>query len=178
MPTPSVPPSELGAGHLVLVGLMGSGKSTVGRIVAARLHRPFYDSDEMVEARTGRTVREIFESDGEAAYRPLETDALLDALASSEPAVIAAAGGVVLAPVNRAALRERAGRVVWLRASPELLVGRAMRQDHRPLLDGDPEAMLARMAADRQDLYAEVADEIIDIDELTPEQVAERVLAE
>ncbi len=63
----------------------------------------------MVEARTGRTVREIFETDGEAAFRPLETEALLDALASPEPAVIAAAGGVVLSPVNRAALR-RAGR--------------------------------------------------------------------
>ncbi len=172
-----MPPSETLAGHLVLVGLMGTGKSTVGRILAARLHRPFYDSDEMVEARTGRTVREIFESDGEAAYRPLETDALLDALASPELAVIAAAGGVVLAAVNRAALKARAGRVVWLRASPELLVGRALRQDHRPLLDGDPEAMLASMAANRQDLYAEVADQIIDIDELTPEQVAERVLA-
>jgi shikimate kinase len=171
-----VPPSDIGSGHLVLVGLMGSGKSTVGRLVAARLHRPFYDSDEMVEARTGRTVREIFESDGEAAYRPLETEALLDALDAPEPSVIAAAGGVVLAPVNRDALREQAGRVVWLRASPALLVSRAMRQDHRPLLDDDPAAMLARMAADRQELYAEVADEIIDIDDLSPEQVAERVL--
>jgi shikimate kinase len=156
---------------------MGSGKSTVGRIVAERLQRPFFDSDEMVEARTGRTVREIFETDGEATYRPLETDALLDALASPEPAVIAAAGGVVLAPVNRSALREQAGRVVWLRASPALLVDRAMRQDHRPLLDRDPKAMLAHMAADREALYTEVADEIIDIDHLTPEQVADRVLA-
>jgi shikimate kinase len=161
----------------VLVGLMGSGKSTVGRLLAARLHRPFFDSDEMVEARTGRTVREIFETDGEAAYRPLETDALLAALDSPEPAVIAAAGGVVLSPVNRAALRQRAGEVVWLRASPALLVQRALRQDHRPLLERDPATTMAQMAADRAALYTEVADEIVDIDDLSPAQVADRVVA-
>ncbi len=172
-----MPPSDPPAGHIVLVGLMGSGKSTVGHILAARLHRPFFDSDEMVEARTGRTVREIFETDGEAAYRPLETDALLDALASPEPAVIAAAGGVVLSPVNRDALRRQAAKVVWLRASPGLLVGRALRQDHRPLLERDPAATMAQMAADRTALYEEVAGEIIDIDDLTPAQVADRVLA-
>jgi len=172
-----VPPSDAPAGHIVLVGLMGSGKSTVGRLLAARLHRPFLDSDEMVEARTGRTVREIFEADGEAAYRPLETEALLDALATPEPAVIAAAGGVVLSPVNRDALRRGAGKVVWLRASPALLVDRAVRQDHRPLLEQDPEGTMARMAADRTELYAEVAGEVIDIDDLTPAQVADRVVA-
>jgi shikimate kinase len=156
---------------------MGSGKSTVGRLLAQRLHRPFLDSDEMVEARTGRTVREIFETDGEAAYRPLETDALRAALDSPEPAVIAAAGGVVLSAVNREALKERAGKVVWLRASPALLVERALRQDHRPLLERDPAATMAQMAADRTGLYTAVADEVIDIDDLTPEQVADRVVA-
>jgi shikimate kinase len=161
----------------VLVGLMGSGKSTVGRLLAARLQRPFFDSDEMVEARTGRTVREIFQTDGEAAYRPLETDALLAALDAPQPAVIAAAGGVVLSPVNREALRRQAAEVVWLRAAPGLLVDRALRQDHRPLLEHDPAATMAQMAADRTCLYAEVADRIVDIDELTPDQVADRVLA-
>ena len=84
-------------GHLVLVGMMGTGKTTVGTVLAQRLGRPLIDSDAEVEARTGRTVREIFETDGEAAYRALETEALVDALASPVPAVIAAAGGVVLA---------------------------------------------------------------------------------
>jgi shikimate kinase len=161
----------------VLVGLMGSGKSTVGRLLAERLHRPFFDSDAMVEARTGRTVREIFESDGEAAYRRLETDALLAALDSPIPAIIAAAGGVVLSAVNREALRDRAAKVVWLRASPQLLVHRALRADHRPLLEQDPAGTMARMADDRRDLYEEVADGIVDIDGLTPTQVADRVLA-
>ena len=172
-----MPPSDAPAGHLVLVGLMGSGKTTVGRLLAERLHRPFFDSDEMVEARTGRTVREIFETDGEAAYRPLETEALLEALAASEPAVIAAAGGVVVSPVNRAALKDRAGEVVWLRASPLLLVDRALRQDHRPLLEHDPMGTLAHMAADRTPLYTEVADRIVDIDGLSPTEVADRIVA-
>jgi shikimate kinase len=172
-----VPPSDAPAGHLVLVGLMGSGKSTVGHLLAERLHRPFFDSDEMVEARTGRTVREIFETDGEAAYRPLETDALLAALDSPEPAVIAAAGGVVLSPVNRAALKERAAEVVWLRASPLLLVDRALSQDHRPLLEHDPSGTLSHMAAERTPLYTEVADRIVDIDGLTPTEVADRIVS-
>jgi shikimate kinase len=76
--------------------MMGVGKSTVGRIVAAELDRPLFDSDEMIEEQTGRTVREIFAHDGEPAFSTLETDTLLEALAEPEPAVIAAAGGVVL----------------------------------------------------------------------------------
>jgi len=165
------------SGHLVLVGMMGTGKSTVGHLLAARLHRPFFDSDAMVEARTDRTVREIFESDGEAAYRPLETEALLDALASPEPAVIAAAGGVVISPVNRAALRQQAGRVAWLRAEPALVAERAVRGDHRPLLDGDPAATIARLTTARASLYAEVADVVVDIAGLSPAEVADAVLA-
>ena len=83
---------------------MGTGKTTVGRIVAERLGRPFSDSDELVEARTGRTVRQISYDEGVPAYRVHETQVLLDALAASVPSVIAAAGGVVLSPTNRATL--------------------------------------------------------------------------
>src|SRR5215217_434800 len=103
------------AEHLVLVGMMAVGKTTVGRRVAEALGRPFSDSDELVEARTGRTVRDIFAVDGEAAYRVLETAALMEALEAGAPQVIAAAGGVVLAAANRAALRRPGVRVVWLR---------------------------------------------------------------
>jgi shikimate kinase len=109
----------------VLIGMMGSGKTTVGRVLAERLGRGFVDSDEVIQSRTGRTVREIFESDGEAAFRVLETDALLDALEWREPLVVAAAGGVVLAEENRQALRQGAARIVWLTAPVAVLAARA-----------------------------------------------------
>jgi shikimate kinase len=149
--------------HLVLVGMMASGKTTIGRAVARRTGRVFVDSDAQIEAETGRTVREIFEQDGEAGFRRLEAEALARALASDEPAVIAAAGGVVLSPHNRALLKT-AGRVVWLRADPRTLVGRVRPDDHRPLLAGDPGGTLARLAAEREPFYAEVADTVIDVD--------------
>jgi len=164
-------------GHLVLVGLMGTGKTTVGQRLGEILGRPFYDSDEMIEARTGRTVREIFADDGEAAFRAIETEVLRDALAATEPAVIAGAGGVVLQPANREALRELAGRVVWLRADPSVLVERVKSGGHRPLLDGDPAGTLARMHHDREPLYREVADLVIDVDDLDVGRVIAAVLA-
>ena len=148
-------------GHVVLVGMMGVGKTSVGRRVADALARPFSDSDAEVEARTGRTVRQIFETDGEAAFRALETSVLADALASVEPHVIAAAGGVVLAAGNRRLLRS-AGTVVWLQAPVVVLVDRVATGHHRPAVEDDPEASLTRMEHARAELYAEVADVVID----------------
>ena len=160
----------------MLIGMMGSGKTTVGRRLAAALGRPLVDSDAQVEARTGRTVREIFESDGEAAYRVLEREALVDALAEAEPSVVAAAGGVVLDPGNRAVLQE-AGTVVWLRARPEVLARRVSAgRDHRPLLGDDPLAALRRLDAERRPLYEEVADLVVDVDDLSTRQVVTAVL--
>jgi shikimate kinase len=164
-------------GHLVLVGLMGSGKTTVGRRIAERLGRPFVDSDEVVEQRTGRTVREIWRSDGEAAYRVLERDALLDALDATGPTVIAAAGGVVLSSDNRTDLIAADATVVWLRADPSVLVERATRGVHRPLLDDAPEAVLTQMAADRDQLYREVADVVVEVGERSVEEVVADVVA-
>jgi shikimate kinase len=162
--------------HLVLVGLMGSGKTTVARIVAERLGRQVIDSDVVIEKATGRTVREIFAEDGEVAFRSYETAALLDALASPEPAVIAAAGGVVLRDENRAALKESSARVIWLCATPEVLVERVTSGVHRPLLDDDPAGTLKRMYETRQPLYREVADAIVLVDNRSPNEVVEAVL--
>jgi shikimate kinase len=161
--------------HVVLVGMMGSGKSTVGRRVAERLGRPFRDSDDDIEAQTGRTVRQIWEEEGEPAFRKLEAQALRDALASPEPSVIAAAGGTVLDPANRDAMKD-AGTVVWLRGRPETLAQRVGRKDHRPLLAGDPEAVLRRLAEERMPLYGVLADVVVDIDDLSRGEVVEKVL--
>jgi shikimate kinase len=162
--------------HLVLVGMMGVGKSTVGRMVAAELDRPLFDSDEMIEERTGRTVREIWATDGEPAFRTLETDTLLEALAEPEPSVIAAAGGVVLSERNREALQTADARVVWLMADVDVLADRVRNGGHRPLLDDDPEATLRRLYAVRAPLYQEVADAIVSVDHRSPTEVAKAVL--
>lgn len=157
---------------------MGSGKTTVGRLLAEALGVPLVDSDQQVEARTGRTVQQIFATDGEPAYRRLEAEALAEALACTERTVVAAAGGVVLDPENRARL-QRAGTVVWLHAHPAELVRRvaASGDEHRPLLEDDPEGTLRRLDAEREPLYAEVADTIVEVGGKTPRQVADEILA-
>ncbi|MGI9052256.1 MAG: shikimate kinase [Ilumatobacteraceae bacterium] len=164
------------ARHLVLVGMMGAGKTTVGRAVAARLGRRFVDSDEMIEQRTGRTVREIFEDDGEPAFRALETAALVDALAEPQPLVIAAAGGVVLQADNRAALEGSTAFVVWLDADPSVLAGRVHAGDHRPLLGDDPEAALRRLLPERRRWYEEVADGSVETGDWPLDYTVEGVL--
>lgn len=165
-----------GARHLVLVGMMGVGKSTVGRALAVELGRTLYDSDEMIEARTGRTVREIWQADGEPAFRTLETEVLVDALAADEPSVIAAAGGVVLSDANRSALRGPRALVVWLVADVDVLVERVRRGGHRPLLDDDPAASLRRLYEQRAPLYQDVSDAIVSVDNRSVGDVTKAVL--
>lgn len=162
--------------HIVLVGMMGAGKSSVGREIARALRRPLLDSDDLIEARTGRTVREIWIADGEAAFRAIETETLADTLAGDEPAVIAAAGGVVLAAANRAALAASGAHVVWLMANVDVLVDRVKNGPHRPLLDDDPEGTLRAMAADRETLYQEVADAVVSVDHRSVREVAQAVM--
>jgi shikimate kinase len=161
--------------HVVLIGMMGAGKTTVGSRLARLLDRPFIDSDVQVERRTARTVREIFETDGEAAYRVLESEALAEALASEEPAVIAAAGGTILDPNNRRRMKEF-GTVVFLEATPADLVSRVGGQDHRPLLGDDPAGVLRRMDIDRRALYEGTADIVVDVSDRDPDDVASTIL--
>jgi shikimate kinase len=162
--------------HVVLVGLMGSGKTTVGHRVADRLERPFFDSDEMIEAREGRTVRDIWLADGEPVYRTMETAVLREALAAREPSVVAAAGGVVLREENRRLLEAPGVFNIWLDADPEVLVTRVGHQGHRPLLDEDPLGTLRRMDADREPLYEEVADATIDVSHRAVDDIVDAVL--
>ena len=174
----SAPASTPDPRHVVLVGMMATGKTSVGRLVADALARPLFDSDAQIEARAGRTVREIWHTDGEPAFRVLEAEVLAEALDSPTPAVIAAAGGVVLADGNRARLRESDAFVVWMRARPGTLLDRLERADdtHRPLLDADPEGTLERMHDVRTSLYAEVADAIIDVDDRSTDDIAGEIL--
>ena len=162
--------------HLVLVGLMGSGKSSVGRRVADRLKRPFVDTDTRIERRVGRTIREIFATDGEDAFRDLETGVLADVLSAPEPAVIATGGGIVTREQNRDLLATQ--QVVWLRGSVDTLSIRvASGSNRRPLLDGDVRGRLVALDETRRDLYRAVASEIVDVDDRSLDDVVDLVLS-
>jgi shikimate kinase len=130
----------------------------------------------MIEQRTGRTVREIFAGEGEDAFRAMETEVLVEALASPTPSIIAGAGGVVLREENRVALRQSGARVIWLCADPATLAERVKSGGHRPLLDGDAAATLQRMFRDREAFYREVADAIVLVDNRSVGEVVEAVL--
>jgi shikimate kinase len=162
--------------HLVLVGLMGAGKSTVARLIGDRLGRRVIDTDQAIEQTAGRTVREIFRDDGEPAFRTLETEALLAALATTEPCVVAAGGGMVLREENRRAMRDSGARVVWLAADPAVLLERVKAGTHRPALDGDPAGTLRQMHETREALYREVADLIVSVDGRSVGDVVEAIL--
>ncbi|WP_224017153.1 MULTISPECIES: shikimate kinase [Paraburkholderia] len=147
--------------NVFFVGLMGAGKTTVGRAVARRLERPFFDSDHEVEARTGARIPVIFEMEGEAGFREREAQ-MIDELSAREGIVLATGGGAVLRPENRAALKER-GFVVYLRAHPHDLWLRTRRDKNRPLLQTeDPKGRLEALYEQRDPLYREIADFVIE----------------
>jgi shikimate kinase len=162
--------------RILLVGMMGSGKTTTGRLVAARLGWRYRDSDEDVEAETGMTVPEIFASQGEVAFRQAEADVLAAACTDASPSVVSVAGGAVLNPDTRHRIAA-CGLVVWLRARPQTLAARVGDGAGRPLLDDDPATTLVELNEVRAPLYAELADIVIDVDTLEPDAVVERILA-
>jgi len=139
-----------------LVGMPGSGKSTVGRQLSRRLQLPFFDSDHLIEQRLGCSIREYFAREGEAAFRDLEGQVLAE-LAQGADAVVATGGGAVLREANRNALRA-GGKVIYLRSSPEELYRRLRHDTNRPLLQvADPMARLRTLYAERDPLYRETA---------------------
>ena len=148
-------------GNVYLVGLMGAGKTSVGRVLAKRLRKTFVDSDHEIEARTGVRIPVIFEIEGEPGFRRREA-AVLQELVLQDDIVLATGGGVVLDPQNRRALRAT-GTVVYLRASPNELWLRTRHDRNRPLLQtGDPLGRLQQLHAERDALYRESAHLIVD----------------
>jgi shikimate kinase len=162
--------------HLVLVGLMGAGKTTVGRQCAQQLSRDFVDTDDVVARLAGVPVAEVFATKGEAKFRALEREAVADVCASPAPLVIACGGGTVVDPDNRRRLG-RAGFVVWLRAPVDVLARRVGEGADRPLLEGNPPASLARLLTLREPAYAAAADVSVEIEDRSVDDVAEAVLA-
>jgi shikimate kinase len=160
--------------RVLLIGMMGAGKSTVGTALAERLGWAYCDSDTQVQRRTGMTVPEIFAARGEVAFRQEEAAALADAVASDHPVVVSVAGGAVLDPKNRDRIRA-AGMVVWLRADVATLAARVGDGAGRPLLGADPRAALERLYRERRPLYEELADVVVDVDRQPVGQVVQEI---
>lgn len=142
---------------MILIGLPGSGKTTVGKALAKERGLLFVDSDHVIEQRLGCSIREFFELSGEAAFRDLEQSVIAELCQGSASMVLATGGGAVLRPENRAAMRA-AGQVIYLRALPDDLARRLARDTTRPLLQGvDPRVRLRELFAVRDPLYRETA---------------------
>ena len=161
--------------HLWLIGMMGSGKSAVGRTVADHLGMRFVDVDDEIAARLGCSIGQLWGLQGEAAFRDLEESAVAR-VAAGPDAVIATGGGVVLREANVTAMRG-SGTVLWLHAPPALLAARVGSGDGRPLLaDGDPGEVLTAISEKRRDRYAAAAHEVVDgsdsVDDVAKEVVA------
>jgi shikimate kinase len=162
--------------RVVLLGMMGSGKSSVGRALAERTGWPFVDNDALVERATGRTARQLLAEAGEGAMREAEASALRAGLGLAPPVIVATAAGTVLDSEARARI-DAAGFVVWLQASAETLAARAAGSEHRPWLDGDAEGWFRVTLAERSSLYAAVADLEVDTGSNSPGAAADAILA-
>ncbi len=158
-----------------IVGLMGAGKTTVGRMLAKRVKARFVDADHEIESRTGVPIPTIFEIEGEAGFRKRESQ-VVDALTLQEDLVLATGGGAVLDPLNRQHLHER-GWVVYLYAQPEVLYERTRTDRSRPLLQvEDRLAKLQQLFAVRDPLYRETAHFVIEVGQAQASQVVRRIL--
>lgn len=163
--------------RIFLVGLMGAGKTTVGRSLAQRTGLRFADSDHEIERRRGLTVSEIFAQEGEAGFRDLEQQ-VIDEFTRQDGLVLATGGGAVLRDENRRALHDR-GTVVYLRAGPDELAHRMRNDRVRPLLrGGDPRARLRDLFRQRDPLYRESAHFVIETGRPSPSMLTQLVLAQ
>ncbi len=160
--------------RVVVVGMPASGKSTVGSHVAKALDVPFYDADDVIEARTGKLIREIFSDDGEEAFRAIEEQVVLELLGTDD-CVVSLGGGSVLSPTIRSALKGMP--VAWLQVGVATATRRAGLNQLRPLLLGDVRARMETLLAERRHLYEEVATVRLSTDRTSAHELAEQILA-
>jgi shikimate kinase len=168
-----VPPDR--PDRIVLVGMMGCGKTTVGNLLSQRLGWPFHDNDALLRRLFRATPRELLADGGEEAMQSAELTTLSAALAMPAPAIVAAAGGTILDRGARLELAD-AGHVVWLRVAAGTVEGRSARGTHRPWPDADRAGWISRALAERETLYAEVADLTIDADDASPSTLVDRII--
>lgn len=161
--------------NIILIGMMGSWKTTVGRILAENLNRAFIDIDHALETESGFTVSEVFERFGEEKFRLMETE-ILQSVLKNNNCIISTGGGTIISEINRKMLIKN-GITILLRAKPESLAGRIKNTAKRPILNGsvDKTIILSDIWNKRKKLYEETANYIIDTDDLIPEKIAESI---
>jgi shikimate kinase len=163
---------EIVEGPIVVVGAPGSGKSTVGALLAERLGVPFRDVDDVIVERAGKSISDIFTEDGEAAFRVLEEQTTAELLPLS--GVLSLGGGAVLSAATRASLSEH--RVVWLKVGLSQAVKRIGLDTARPLLLGNVRGQLLKLLDERAELYGQVATDVIDTDHAAPAEIVEMIM--
>ncbi len=169
--------------HIYLTGFMGAGKSKIGRLLAERLALPFFDSDGLIEERSGQIIRALFETKGEAYFRQLETQVIREIAAMEYPAVVALGGGALLSETNRQSLR-KSGLIIYIQSSAQAIFERVKQTDKRPLLnikrDEHHEERLMQTITEllkqREPLYRQ-ADITLQRDGMEADVIAERLVA-
>lgn len=164
------------AGNIILIGFMGSGKSTMGVMLSYKQRKPFLDTDKLIEKQEKRSIADIFAAEGEEYFRRLETELLKKMLGENSGHIISVGGGTPLREENRKLLHQL-GRVIYLRVSAETVYRRLKGDDTRPLLRGDdPMGKIRTLLAERESLYEDAADAVVAGDGKEPKEVLKEIL--